>query len=157
MFLTIFHFILCVFLIFHHFQFSRYTPSPALCISDYAHFQCFLPYSISYSVCVSFSKLFSFHAIFQVLQYELLRFHVVQCFSLYSSPPLYVSNFPFYFQFSCLRQVLQCSYLTFHVFQCFSLYSRSYSVCFSFSKFTRYILVPTVCISHFPRFSGCLP
>ena len=58
-FLAIFHFLQCVFLIFHDFQFSHLIPGPTVCIS---HF-------------LAFSVVF---AIFQVLQYVFLIFHDFQ-------------------------------------------------------------------------------
>ena len=73
--LAIFHFLQCIFFIFHYFQFSCHTPGPTVCISNFSRFpiliaifhflpcvflifQCFsvfLPYSRSYTVHYSFS------------------------------------------------------------------------------------------------------
>jgi len=58
-FLTLFHVLKCVFLIFHNFQFSCHSPGPTVCIY---HFLCF-------SV---------FLAIFQVLQCLCLLFNAFQ-------------------------------------------------------------------------------
>ena len=54
-FLAIFHVLLCVFLIFHDFQFHRHTPGPTVCISHFPRFSKFLSNYRSYSVCVSVS------------------------------------------------------------------------------------------------------
>ena len=74
-FRAIFHVLLCVFLILHDFQVSLHIPGPTMCISHFAHFsmflvifqvlqctflifhvfECFSPYSRSYSFCVSFT------------------------------------------------------------------------------------------------------
>jgi hypothetical protein len=51
-FLDIFKFLQCVFLIFHIFHFSLHIPGPNEYISHFHVFQCFSPYSRSYSVCV---------------------------------------------------------------------------------------------------------
>ena len=64
-FLCIFTFLPCAFLIFHVFQ-------------------CFLTYSRSCSVCVSFSTFFCFLAILQILLCAFLIFHVFHCFLPYS-------------------------------------------------------------------------
>ena len=119
-FLAIFHFLQCVFLIFHDFQFSCLIPGPTVCISHFLAFSVvfaifqvlqyvflifhdfqFLPYS-GHTVCISHFSLFSmFLAIFHFLQYVFLIFHD--------------------FLFSRLLQVLKCAFLIFHLFQCFSL------------------------------------
>ena len=83
----------------------------------------------------SFSVIFSFLAIFQVLQCAFLIFHVFQWFRHFSSPLVCVSYFPW---FSVL---LPCS--------------MSYSWPFSFSSFFSipcHISRPNGCISHFPHF-----
>ncbi|SFW06344.1 Uncharacterised protein [Chlamydia abortus] len=68
-FLAILHVLKCVFLIFRDFQFSRHITGPSLCISHFSR--------ILQSVYFSFSVIFSFLAIFQVLQCAI--FHVLQC------------------------------------------------------------------------------
>ena len=73
-FLNIFQFLQCIFLIFQDFN-------------------SFLSYSIFYSVCVSFSKFFSFLAIFQILQCVCFIFLMCQ-FSLHISvPTVCISHF----------------------------------------------------------------
>ena len=104
-----------MFLIFHDFQFSLHTPGLQFAFLIFHVFQCFSPYSMSYSVCFSFSMIFSFPAIL----------HVLQCAFLFSTFLLFLAIF----------QIKQCLFLIFHVFQ-----------------FSCHIPVPTVCLSHFPRF-----
>jgi hypothetical protein len=95
-FLTIIQVLECVFLIFHVFD-------------------CFWPYSSSYSVCVSFCNLLRFLAIIQVLHCVFLLSMFVTLSRHIPGTTLCVSHFP---QFSF-----------------FSPYYRSYSVYFSFSPF----------------------
>ena len=83
-FLANFQVIKCAFLICQVFSVSRHILGPTMCISHFPLFQYFLPYSRSYSVCVSFSKFFSFLTILQVLQHAFLIFHLFQNFSTYS-------------------------------------------------------------------------
>ena len=90
-------------------------------------------------------------------------------------PTVFVSHFPCFFIFLFIIQVLQRLFLIFHFFECFSPYFTSYSVCFLFCTFFivshqvlcptmpvslfpclsvfRHDPGPTVCVSHFPRFS----
>ena len=115
-FLTMIQGLECVFLIFHVFD-------------------CFWPYSRSYSVCVSFCNFLHFLAIIQVLHCVCIvsTFLTVSCHI--PGPTVCVSHFP---QFSF-----------------FSPYSRSYSVHFLFSPFlsvSRQFSLNSVCVS-FPRFS----
>ena len=106
----------CAFLIFHVLQWFS------------THFT-------SYSVCFSFSMIFSFLAIFQVLHCAFLFFHVFQCvfFFYISGPTVCLSHFP--------RIIV------------FWPYSSSYSEHFSFSSFlsvSRYIPDHRVFVSLFP-------
>ena len=55
----------CGLIIFLVFLFSRHILGPTVCIFHFSRFKCFWPYSRSYSVCVSFSTLFNFLAIFR--------------------------------------------------------------------------------------------
>ena len=66
-FLAIFYVLQCAFLIFLVGEFYCHFPGPTVGISIFHVFQCFSPYSRSYSVCVSFSMIFSFFAKKQVL------------------------------------------------------------------------------------------
>ncbi|SFW06010.1 Uncharacterised protein [Chlamydia abortus] len=77
-FLAIFHFLKCVFLIFRDFQFSRHIPCPTVCISHFSRFSVISSFFKSSSGCFSFSMIFSFLTLFQVLQYAFLIFHVFQ-------------------------------------------------------------------------------
>ena len=87
-----------------HFHFSRFSV-----ISSFFK---------SSSGCFSFSMIFSFLAIFHVLQWTFL-------------------NFPPFSVFLAIFHVLKCVFLIFSDFQ-----------------FSSHIPGPTVCISHFSRFSG---
>jgi hypothetical protein len=121
MFLASFQIIQCAFLIF-----------PV--------FQCFLPYSRSYSVSVTFSTFFSFLAIIQVLQCVFLIFHVFHCFSPYSRSYTVFFSFCMFLVFLAIFTVLTCEFHIFLVFQ-----------------FSCYIPGQTVFVSHFPRFSFFSP
>ena len=131
-FLAIFQVRKCTFLIFHVFQ-------------------CFLPYSRSYSVHFSFLTFFGVFAIFQCLQCAFLIFYVFQFSQHIPGPRVCIAHFSrfsvflticqvihdcvLFFSFLAIIQVLQWSFLIVHIFQCFSPYSSSYSVCVSFSTF----------------------
>ena len=167
-FLAIFQVRKCTFLIFHVFQ-------------------CFLPYSRSYSVHFSFLTFFGVFAIFQCLQCAFLIFYVFQFFQHIPGPRVCIAHFSrfsvflticqvihdcvLFFSFLAIIQVLQWSFLIVHIFQCFSPYSSSYSVCVSFSTFFSFfflflflfcfvfaILQVLQCVFHtFQRFSVFLP
>ena len=130
-FLTIFQVLKCTFLIFHVFpclslytssyyvifliflvgQFSHHIPGSTVCISNLSHFQCFLPYSSSYSVCVSFSMFFSILTIMQVLECVFL---ICQVFQFSHHVPAHTV---------CISHLWS--------FPCFSPYwNMSYNVCF---------------------------
>ena len=104
-------------------------------------FQCFSPYSSSYSVCVSFST-FQFSRHNQVLECGFFfSFFMFLSVSLHiPGPTVCISHFPRFSVFLLTFQVIQCLCLIFNVFQ------------FSF-----HIPGTTVCIFHFPRFSVFLP
>ena len=116
-FFAIFHVLKCVFLIFRDFQFSSHIPGPSVCISHFSRFLVISSFFKSSSGCFSFSMIFSFLAIFHVLQWTFL-------------------NFPPFSVFLAIFHVLKCVFLIFRDFQ-----------------FSRHIPGPTVCISHFSRFS----
>ena len=118
------------------FRFPRHISRPKVCICHFPWFSVFSPYSRSYSVhfsfftffsdfkifklssgCYSFSMIFSFLALFHVLQWTFLNF---QPFSV----------------FLAIFHVLKCVFLIFRDFQ-----------------FSHHNPGPTVCISHFSRFS----
>ena len=73
-FLTIFHVLKCVLLIFRDFQFSRHIPGPTVGISQFSRFSVIASFFKSSSGCFSFSMIFSFLAIFHVLQWTFLNF-----------------------------------------------------------------------------------
>jgi hypothetical protein len=109
-----------------------------------------------------------------------LIFHVFLFFLHIPGPSMCISHFSRFSVFLNIFHILQCAFLIFHVFECFSPYSRSYSVCFSFCTFfsvflaifhvlpcefliflvcpfSRHILGPTLCVSHFPHISVFSP
>ena len=132
-FLAIFQVRKCTFLIFHVFQ-------------------CFLPYSRSYSVHFSFLTFFGVFAIFQCLQCAFLIFYVFQFFQHIPGPRVCIAHFSrfsvflticqvihdcvLFFSFLAIIQVLQWSFLIVHIFQCFC-----------------HVPAHTVFVSHFPLFS----
>ena len=97
-------------------------------------FQCFLPYFRLYSACVSFSMFFSFLAIINV--HQCVFFFTFSRVSCHISCPSVCFSFSMIFSILATLHVLQCAFLSFHVFH-----------------FSRHNPDPTVCISHFPRFS----
>ena len=128
-FLAILQVLQYAFLILHVFQFSHHIPGPTACISHFPRFPVFLPYSRSYSVCFSFSTIFCFLAILQVLPCEFLIFLI--------------------FILLAILQVLQYAYLILHVFE-FSHHIPGSTLCIShfstFFVFSRHISSPKVCI-----------
>ena len=115
-FLAIFHVLKCVFLIFRDFQFSRHIPGPSECISHFPRFLVISSFFKSSSGCFSFSMIFSFLAIFHVLQWTFQNIpHFLSFPRHISRPKVCISHFPW--------------------FSVFSPYSRSYSVHFSFFTF----------------------
>ena len=131
-FLTIFHVLKCVFLIFRDFQFSRHIQGPTVCISHFSRFSMISSFFKS-SECSSFSMIFSFLAIFQVLQCAFLFFTFFSDFVIF--------------------QVVQWMFLIIHDFQ-FSCHIPCPTVDIyklsNFFSFPRHISRPKVCISHFP-------
>ena len=81
LFLTVFQVIECLCLILQLLTFSRNNTGPTLCMYRFYVSHCFLPHSRSYSVCFSFSTIFIFLSILQVLQCAFLIFPVFECFS----------------------------------------------------------------------------
>jgi hypothetical protein len=77
-FLAIFHVIKCVFLSFNDIQFSRHIRVPTVCNSHFSRFSVISSFIQSSSGCFSFPMIFSFLAIFQILQCTFLIFHVFQ-------------------------------------------------------------------------------
>ena len=112
-FLTIFLILQCLCLIFH---FSCHILGPTVCVFIFLRIQCFLSYSRSYSVCVTFSTSFSFLEKLQVLQCGFIFFHFSDCFLPYSRTYSGYSTFSMMFCFLAILQVLQCAFLIFHLF-----------------------------------------
>ena len=80
-FLPTFQVIKCLCLIFQVFQFPRHNPGTTVKFFIFHVIHHFLPYSRSYCVCFSFSTIFIFLIILQVLQCAFLIFPVFECFS----------------------------------------------------------------------------
>ena len=94
-FLAIFHFLKCVFLIFRDFHFSRHIPGPTVCISHFSRFPVISSFFKSSGGCFSFSMIFSFLAIFHVLQWTFLNFPPFFSFPLHISHlKVCISHFP---------------------------------------------------------------
>jgi len=102
--------------------------------------QCFSPHILSYSVRFSFSSFVSFLAIFQFLQCAIFIFHVFQCFLPHFRLYSVLASFSILFYFLAIYHVIQFAFPHFHVLHCFSSQ-----------------LDPTVCVSHFLRFSNFSP
>ena len=116
-------------------------------------FQCFSPYSSSYSVCVSFSTFFSFSFfLFLFFCFVLFLpfcrsysvpftlFHVFQFSCHIPAPTVCISHFLHFTVFFTIFHSLQCVYLIFHVF-----------------KFSSHLLGHAVFVSPLPRFSVFSP
>ena len=80
LFLTVFQVIQCLCLILQLITFSLNNTGPTLCVSPFYVSHSFSPHSTSYTVCFSFSTIFIFLAILQVLQCTFLIFSVFRCF-----------------------------------------------------------------------------
>ena len=126
--------------IFHIFTVSCHIPIPTECVYHFTRFSVLI-------------------AIFQVIQCLCLIFHVFRFSRHNLGPTVCISNFSRFSLFLAIFQVLQCVFLILHVFPCFSPYSRSYHdfLIFLVCQFSRHIQGPTVCVSHFPRFSFFSP
>ena len=116
-FLALLQVLQCAFLIFHFLE-------------------CFLPYSRSDSVCVSFFMFFSFLCILQVLLCAFLIFQVFSVSCLIPGLTVCVSHFMCF----PVSSPYSRSYIV-HVFECFLPYSRSYSVCVSFSTIFSFLFI----------------
>ena len=135
-FLAIFHVKQCLCLIFPFIKFLVIVHVLRFAFQIFYIFQCFSRYFKSYSVCFSFSMIFSFFAIHQVLQYAILIFTFFNISRQISLPTVCVSHFPPFSVFLAIFQVLQCSFLIFLDFECFSPYSMSYSLFLSCPHFS---------------------
>jgi hypothetical protein len=127
-FLAIFLVILCEFLLFLICQFSLHIPDITVCYFQFSNFQCFSPYSRSFSVLSHFPyfSIFSPHSRSYSVHFSvfLAIFQVIHCFCL-------ISHF-FHF---CPQNFGPTVYIS-HTSH-FSLFphSKSYSVSVSFSTF----------------------
>jgi hypothetical protein len=153
-FLAIFHVLKCLFLIFRDFQFSRHIPVPTVCISHFSLLAVISSFFNWSSGCFSFSMIFSFLAIFHVLQWTFLNYptfsfflallHVLKYvvfifrdlqFSRHIPvPTVCICHFKFFRDF-VIFQDITWMFLIFHVFQ-----------------FSCHIPCPTVDISKFSTF-----
>ena len=129
---------------------SSHIPGPTIFVSHFTRLSVFSTYSRHNSACVSFLSFYRFLALFQVLVFTFLIFHVFAYFSKYFRS-YNVSHFPRFsgflgifqflrvsFSFSfvsilAICHVLQCTFIIFLIIQCFLPYSSSYQVRFPFS------------------------
>ena len=174
-FLAIIQLLQCICLIFHVFTVSRHILGSKVSVSHFPSLLVFSPYSSSDSVCFSFFTFFKVLAIIPVLQCTFLIFHLFQCVLPYSTSYHVIFPFALFVSFLTIIQVLQCIFFIFH---CFSPYPIFYSEYVSFYTFFRFLTIfqflcfefhifvchfschitdPTLCMSHFPRFSVFSP
>ena len=112
-----FHYLTSVILIFRDFKFSRHIPGSTVCISHFSGFSVISSFFKWSSGCFSFSMIFSFLAIFYVVQWIFL-------------------NFPPFSVLLAIFHVLKCVFLIFRDFQ-FSRHIPGPTVCIShFSSFS---------------------
>ena len=77
------------------FQFSRHITGPTVCISHFSRFSVISSFIKSSSGCFSISMIFSFLAIFHVLQWTFLNLPPFFSFPLHiSCPKVCISHFP---------------------------------------------------------------
>jgi len=174
-YLVIFQVLQCAFIIFHVFNISCHISLPKEGYSHFLWFSVFSQYSMSYNVHFSFFTFFSDFFIFQVLKWMFLIFHDFQCSCQIPCPTVDISHFPAFSGFLAIFHVLQCVFLilyifsylaifqvlqcAFKIFPCFSIflvifhYLNSVIHIFRDFQFSCHIPGPTVCISHFSRFS----
>ena len=125
------------FIIFHHFSCTGHIPCSQVLILHFPSFSVFL-------------------AIYHVLQWAFLIFHVFQrssphtmfysevshfqCFCFYPYTMFYSVHFSFsmFSVIFTLYHVLQCAFLIFHAFQCFLPYPIFYNVFLIFHVFQRF-------------------
>jgi hypothetical protein len=134
-FLAICQVLQCAFLIFHGFQcFSPYSRSYSVRFHcpRFSIF-CHIP---STTVCISHFQSFSvLLAIFQIQDCMSLIFQVFHFSRHIPCPTVCISHFPCFSVFRAIFQVFQCAFLIFHVFQFLLRYFRHYNVLFLFLKF----------------------
>ena len=118
------------------FSFCRHNPGPKLCISHFSRFSVFL-------------------AIFWVIQFLCLIFHVCQFSRRNPGPKVCIFTISGLSLFLAIFQVLQCVFLSLHFFQCFLPYFKSYHLSFSFSSFFSFLAIYQVLQCEFPFFFVC--
>ena len=140
-FLAIFHVLKSVFLIFRDFQFSRHIPGPSVCISHFSRFLVILLFFKSSSGCFSFSMIFSFLAIFHVLQWTFLNFPP---FSVFLAIFHVLKNvFLIFCDFQFSRHIPGPKLYNYH-FSSFSVISSFFKLssgCFSFSMIFSFLAI----------------
>ena len=133
---VIFQVVKWMFLIFHDFQFSRHIPGPTVRISHFSRFSVILSFFKWSSGFFSFSMIFSFLAIFHVLQWTFLYhptysvflaiFHVLLCelliflicqSSLHIPGTTIIFSFSSFVSFLDIFTFLQCAFLIYHLFE----------------------------------------
>ena len=119
--------------LFCDFQFSRHIPGPTVCISHFSRFSVISSFFKTSRGCFSFSVIFRFLAIFQVLQCSFLIFHIFQRFRQFSSRHVDVSYFPWFTVFLPYSMSYSGHSKNFHLFQFYLPFFKSSSECFSFS------------------------
>ena len=142
-FLAIFQFLQCAFLIFHVSQcFSPFSRSYSVCFLIFHVFRCFLPYSMSY-----------------------LILHVFQFSRHNTIPTVWISNILCFSLYLAILQVQECVCVCVCVcvFARFSVFLAIFNVLpcevliFLICQVPRYIPGPTIWISQFPCWSFFLP
>ena len=127
-------------------------------VSHFPRLSVFSPYSRSYSVCVSFCRIFSVSRHIPGPNIWVSHFSFWSVFSPFSRFYSVCFSFSTFSVFLDIFQVLSYEFLIFFFrFPVLSPSSRSYSVHFSFSTFfsvSLHISNPTMCVSHFPLFSA---
>ena len=116
------------------FNVYRHFPGPTVCISHFPRNSVFLLFLGSKVSVTYFLGIFSFLALFQVLQCAFLFFYFFHCFLPYSRSYIVCVSFYTFFSSLSIVQVLQCVFLIFHLF-----------------TLSRHIPCPTVCVSNFSR------
>ena len=140
-FFVIFQFLQCAFFIFMFFSVSGHISHPTVCISHFPRFWVFL-------------------AIFQVLQFVFLFLHFFSVSRHIPCPTMWVSHVPRLSVFSPYSRFYSVCFSILYVFPRFSPYSRFYHdflmfllcqfswhiqghyiMCFSFSKFFKFLTI----------------
>ena len=118
------------------FSFPRHISRPKVCISHFRWYSVLSPYSRSFSVHFSFITFFSDFVIFQVVKWKFLISMIFSFLAIFPVLQWTFLNFPPFSVFLAIFHVLKYVFLILCDFH-----------------FCRHIPGPTVCISHFSRFS----